>query len=95
MTQDIATPGLQPRPAITPSPERRDEMRRMAVEFETAFLAEMLRHSGLGKMPDHFNGGAGERGFSGMMVREYAGAIARSGQTGLSDALLRSLHTTH
>lgn len=72
----VATPGL----------------RQAATEFEAVFLAEMLRHAGLGAVRDGpGGGGAGEQGFSGMLVREYAGEIARQGGTGLADQVYRAM----
>lgn len=67
------------------------QLRAAAEAFEAAFLAEMLRHAGLGRMPEAFNGGAGEAGFAGTLVEEYARHIARSGGLGLADEIHASL----
>lgn len=101
---DIPTPvSLRPRTAAEPRnggrpPGRtapdgrpRDDLCQAARAFEAAFLAEMLRHSGLGRMPDRFNGGAGEAAFSGTLVREYANRIAAGGGIGLAEQIYRSL----
>lgn len=72
-------------------PHQHDALRELAEKFETAFLSEMLRHSGMGKMPEGFNGGAGEARFSGFLVEAYATEIAKSGQIGLADHIYRDL----
>ncbi|MEM7058374.1 MAG: rod-binding protein [Pseudomonadota bacterium] len=66
-------------------------LRELAQKFETAFLSEMLRHTGLGKMPDGFNGGAGEARFSGFLIEAYAKDLTRSGQIGLADRIYQDL----
>lgn len=66
-------------------------LRELAQKFETAFLSEMLRHSGLGKMPDGFNGGSGEARFSGFLIEAYAEKLSQSGQIGLADRLYKDL----
>lgn len=71
--------------------ERHDPLRAAAIRFEAAFLAEMLRHSGLGEMPSAFNGGAGEAAFSGTLIQEYAAKIADAGGIGLADRIFESL----
>jgi Rod binding domain-containing protein len=79
-------PGRQPRAAMED-----DGLRGVAERFEAAFLAEMLRHSGLGRMPDSFNGGAGEAAFSGTLVQEYANRIAATGSLGIAERIYRTL----
>lgn len=73
------------------NPMENDGLRAVAERFESAFLAEMLRHSGLGKMPDSFNGGAGEAAFSGTLVQEYANRIAATGSLGIAERIYRTL----
>ena len=86
--------------AITPhAPARSDKlptmrqaaMREAAVEFETVFLTEMLKHSGVGRMIEGFNGGQGEAAFADMLTREYAAGIARSGRIGLAEQVLQAM----
>lgn len=96
MTQ--LTPSPAPVPQASVATDRRaggapreDPLRRAAEAFEAAFLAEMLRHTGLGRMPESFNGGAGEAAFSGTLVQEYAKQIAAQGGVGLADQIHRSL----
>lgn len=84
---------LHAAPAASAAPESsaRASLHRVAQDFEAAFLAEMLRHTGLGRMPEGFNGGAGEAAFSGTLVQEYATHIAARGGVGLADQIYRSL----
>lgn len=63
---------------------------RAARQFESVFLAEMLRHTGFGRMPDAFNGGAGEAGFSGTLIQEYASRIAEAGGFGVAERIFAS-----
>jgi len=66
-------------------------LRAEAERFEAAFLAEMLRHAGLGRVPQSFNGGAGEAAFAGSLVQEYANRIAATGTLGIAEQIYRSL----
>jgi len=95
-------PTPNPTPAPTPAPraqaattakpapegEREASLRNAAQAFEAAFLAEMLRHAGVGQAPDSFNGGAGEAAFSGTLIEAYADRIA---EVGLAERIFRSL----
>lgn len=76
-------------------PETRAEpqsaLHRAAVEFEAVFLAEMLSHAGFGAERGSFGGGAGESGFSGMLVQEYARDIAESRSTGIAARIEQAL----
>jgi len=56
-----------------------------SVEFEAAFLAEMLKHAGFGKALGSQAGAAGETGFSDLLVREIAMRIARSRPIGIAE----------
>lgn len=73
------------------NPVENPRLRAEAERFEAAFLAEMLRHSGLGRMPDSFNGGAGEAAFAGSLVQEYANRIAATGTLGIADKIYDTL----
>lgn len=66
-------------------------LKQVAQKFEAAFLAEMLSHTGVGQMSEDFNGGAGEAGFSGFLVQEYAAEISRTGRIGLADQVYAAL----
>ena len=66
-------------------------LRSVAEKFEAVFLSEMLKHTGLGEMPEAFNGGVGEAAFSDFLVHEYAEAIAKTNSTGLADQVYRAM----
>lgn len=66
-------------------------LRAVAEQFEAAFLAEMLRHTGIGRMPEIFNGGPGEAAFSGTLIQEYANKIAANGALGIGDRIYADL----
>jgi len=83
-------------PAHTPSvptrPDQTDQaLRAKAIELEGAFLAEMLSHAGLGRMPEGFGGGAGEEQFSSFLRRAQADAIAARGGIGLAEHLFNAM----
>ena len=80
-------------PEIKPErfPVENARLRAAAERFEAAFLAEMLRHSGLARMPESFNGGAGEAAFAGSLVQEYANRIAATGTLGIAEHVYNML----
>ncbi len=71
--------------------DRDARLHAVATEYEAAFLAEMLKYTGIGKVPEGFGGGAGEDAFGSMLVQEYAGVIARNGGIGLAESIVASL----
>lgn len=92
----IELPMITPNHAFDQALSTRDApedaaLRELSQKFEKAFLSEMLRHSGLGEMPEDFNGGPGEARFSGFLVESYAEKLAQSGQIGLADRIYRDL----
>ena len=72
-------------------PTTTEKLQAAAVELEAAFLAEMLKSSGLGESRDAFGGGAGEDQFSSFLVQHQARALAESGGVGLSEILFQSM----
>lgn len=66
-------------------------LRRKAIELEGQFLAEMLRHAGVGQTPQSFGGGIGEEQMSSFLREAQANAIARRGGIGLAETLFRAL----
>ncbi|MEM1315920.1 MAG: rod-binding protein [Pseudomonadota bacterium] len=91
---DGAPPALPTLPApLAPQAAGRDAqaLRRVAVEFEAAFLTEMLNHAGVGSTPEGFGGGAGEDAFGSLLTREHARLLAEQGGIGLADAIEASL----
>jgi Rod binding domain-containing protein len=71
--------------------QRVAQLRALATEFEAVFLAEMLRHAGLGAPQDSFGGGAGEEAFAGMMADAHARALAQAGGIGLAERVFQAL----
>ncbi len=78
-------------PPVPQPPTARQKVRAAAVELEAAFLAEMLKASGLGKARQSFGGGTGEDQFSSFLVQHQARALAESGGVGLSEILFQSM----
>lgn len=76
---------------VKPLPSQTAALRQAAEELEATFLAEMLKHAGVGTVPDAFGGGAGEDHFASFLRTEQARQMARSGGIGLADALFQSL----
>ncbi len=79
------------RPKPSEDAARRDELRRVATEFEAVFLAQMLKHAGVGKNPEGFDGGPGEDAFADMLTGEQARLMAGAGGIGLAEQLFQSL----
>lgn len=71
--------------------EREAAIRRVAVEFEALFLAQMLDHAGLGRTPEAFGGGAGEEAFRGHLVEQQARLMAERGGIGLAESIYRAM----
>lgn len=78
-------------PATPPGRDVETQLRRKAAELETAFLAEMLGHAGLGDARGAFGGGIGEEQFASFLRNEQAAAIVRAGGVGLTEQLFRAL----
>ena len=89
-------PATSPGPATSqPGTTRRDiALRRAAQELESGFLAEMLKHAGLGKARDAFGGGPGEDQFASFLTRAQADAIVAGGGIGLAESLYHALKET-
>lgn len=69
---------------LSANPVPKAPERLAAEKLETAFVAEMLKASGLGKMPEGFGGGAGEEQFSSFLREAQAKEIVRAGGFGLA-----------
>ena len=68
------------------------EVRRVAVEFEAVFIAQMMAPMFQGLETDElFGGGPGEDIYRSVLVEEYGKSIARAGGIGLSDAIQREI----
>lgn len=91
-------PDLPPAPPL-PAPAPSGALRARAEALESAFLAEMLRHAGLGSGPGEgfntlrgpFGGGIGEEQFGSFLREAMAGQMVRAGGIGLTESLLRAL----
>ena len=77
------------RPA--PADAREDPLRAVAQDLEAAFLAEMLKHSGLGAGSDSFGGGVGEDQFASFLTQEHARLLAERGGIGLAESIYQAL----
>ncbi len=77
-------------PAATPANPGTEQMRRVAAEFESVFLAQMLKDV----TPDLAGPGEGDGSqnpFASMLQDEYAKLMSRNGGIGLADAILRDM----
>lgn len=72
-------------------PEAAADLRAVAQELEASFLAEMLKHAGLGETRGAFGGGSGEEQFASLLRHEHARALAETGGIGLAQSLFESL----
>ncbi len=66
-------------------------LRRSAETLETAFLAEMIKATGLGRPAEVTGGGPGEEAFSSFMADAHARALMARGGVGLADHIERAL----
>jgi flagellar protein FlgJ len=82
---------LQTRTTRQPQPPQTNPLREKAAQLETAFLAEMLSHAGLGTARESFGGGIGEEQFSSFLRQEQAAAMVKAGGIGLTEALFQAL----
>lgn len=74
--------------AIDPLDRREDALREQARQLEAFLFAELLRVSGTGAPSPS---GGGETQFDSFLRQSQAEAVASSGQTGLAEALYRSM----
>lgn len=83
-------------PPLTTAPRKGDDvLRAKAAQLETAFLAEMLGHAGLGDTRQAYGGGIGEEQFSSFLRQEQAAAMVKAGGIGLTEVLFRALSGGH
>ncbi|APO88442.1 rod-binding protein [Marivivens sp. JLT3646] len=73
--------------AVSPT----SQLRTVANEMEAAFLAEMLKYSGLGDTSDAFGAGAGGEHFASFLREEQARIMVEGGGIGLSESIFRAL----
>lgn len=91
MTSPVSAAVQAPLSATQIGPEREAELRQVAEDLEASFLAEMLKHSGLGSARSEFGGGYGEEQFSSFLRNEQARAFAARGGVGLAESLFNAL----
>jgi hypothetical protein len=82
-------PPLAPQPPGPP--DRPDLLMEKAREMETAFLAEMLAHSGLEERQGPFGGGEGEAQFTSFLRQEQARLTVEKGGIGLAELIFRTM----
>jgi len=76
-----------PQGPIAPKPSDLQTRAREAAEaFEASFLAEMLKHTGLGD-----TGVAGSEAFSGFLLEAYAERLVEAGGIGVSEGIEKHL----
>ncbi|MFP4239153.1 MAG: rod-binding protein [Rhodosalinus sp.] len=82
-----------PSPAVPAPSDTADDaaLRDAARRLESAFLAEMLKTAGLGRVPQAFGGGAGETQFASYLRHAQARAMADAGGIGLAEQLFHAL----
>jgi hypothetical protein len=81
-------PVARPAPA---APATSDGLRAAAEALEATFIAEMLKHAGVGKTPEGFGGGVGEDQFAGFLRQEQAREIAAKGGIGLAASIVEAM----
>lgn len=79
-----------PAPPVRSKPTEQ-QLRAKATELEASFLAEMLKHTGVGEPQQSFGGGVGEEQFSSFLTNEYARLMAEAGGIGLAETIFQSL----
>jgi len=84
----IATQLPSVAPQLAPTGRQDDMMREQAKQLEAFLFAELLRVSGTGRPSP---GGGKETQFDSFLRQSQAEAVAASGQTGLAEAIYRSL----
>jgi Rod binding domain-containing protein len=78
--------------ALLSSPTKHEEtMRAAAIELEANFLAEMLKHAGLGEMQGGFGGGVGEEQFASFLRQEQSQLMAEAGGVGLAETIFEAM----
>ncbi len=81
-----------PLPMRAPAAAPQDEIRRVAAEFETIFIGQMLAPMFAGLKTDGLGGGgAGEEMFRPMLIERYAEALSRAGGVGIADSIVAEL----
>ena len=85
------TPAPRQDPPAPATPTAAAAARQAAEAFEAAFLAEMLKYTGLNATSESFGGGAGEEAFASFLTEEYARLLAGRGGIGLAEQVFELL----
>lgn len=81
-----------PLPATHVPTHSEEAARRVAQEFESVFLSEMMGPMFEGVSTDGLGGGGvGEEMFRPMLIEQYAKALTHSGGVGIADSITREL----
>lgn len=81
--------------ATTHGPAKHEaHLRDVAMKLEATFLAEMLKHAGVGENRTDFGGGVGEDQFASFLRQEQAQRLSESGGIGLAEHLFRAMGGT-
>lgn len=87
-----ATRPAMAKDALSSKPDKHEAAMHAAAEkFETTFVAEMLKYTGLNKTPDGFGGGEGEEAFSSFLTQEYARLVEKRGGLGIAEQVFNAL----
>ena len=78
-------------PAFAKPDEASPALRRVAQDFESVFLTQILGELSMGLGTPGTTGGGADDPFAGMLREEYAKLISRSGGIGVADAVLGEL----
>lgn len=66
-------------------------LRQAAEAFESVFISEMLKHTGIADATGPFSAGFGEETFRHLLIREYSNEISAAGGFGLADKIYEEL----
>ena len=93
MTNLSQTPSIPGVGQLAAPTTRNPKMWKTASDFEAMFLENMLGHMTSGLSGDGPLGaeGAGGEVWRGMLVKEYAGHMAKAGGVGVADSVYREL----
>lgn len=90
----LALPPAFPTPTAVPQTILSEDdagLMQAAKALEASFLAEMLKHSGLGRTPEGFDGGVGEEQFTGLLSQIRAEQLVAAGGIGLAERIFDDL----
>ncbi|MEJ0059516.1 MAG: rod-binding protein [Terricaulis sp.] len=87
-----STTARLPAAGLLSANEPPEELRKIAEQFESVFLNEMMAPMFQGIETDGLGGGGmGEEMFRPMLIEQYASALSSSGGIGLADAIVKEL----